>query len=162
MIAFSKPYLNLCELYPRPPFLCRLGYGSQVYILCYAYYIKHLLCNLFPPLLHLDNGYHTVFIIFSGFLRVILEPWGVALAMIHLTRQHFMRDLREMRGFCHFPSLSFCPLGSPSRPLASGSRPPSTPFCPSAWRTKTMRKYIKRAQIFKAFEEGWCSKTPSF
>lgn len=100
-------------------------------------------------LLYMDHGKHTEIKTFAGCFWIILEPWGAALAMIHLTRQHFIRDLREMHGFCHFPPCSLCPLGSASRPLASGNRPPSTPFCPSACSTKTMWKRIKRAQIIK-------------
>lgn len=54
-------------------------------------------------------------------------PCCVVLAMIHLTRQHFIRDLRDSRGLCHLEP-SVCPPGFGSFPLASGSRPPSTAF----------------------------------
>lgn len=57
---------------------------------------------------------------------------GCVLAMIHLTRQHFIRAFRENRGFCHFPE-SFTLPGAGSTPLASPSRLPSTTL-PSAWR----------------------------
>lgn len=50
---------------------------------------------------------------------------GCVLAMIHLTRQHFIRAFRENRGFCHFPE-SFTRPGAGSTPLASPSRLPST------------------------------------
>lgn len=62
-------------------------------------------------------------------------PCCVVLAMIHLTRQHFIRDLRVSRGFCHLEP-SVCPLGFGSFPLASGRRPPSTTFS-SGWGEKT-------------------------
>ena len=52
-------------------------------------------------------------------------PCWVVLAMIHLTRQHFIRDLRVIRGFCHLEP-SVCTPGFGSFPLASGIRPPST------------------------------------
>lgn len=57
---------------------------------------------------------------------------GCVLAMIHLTRQHFIRVFREKRGFCHFPE-SFPLLGAGSTPLASPSRLPSATL-PSACR----------------------------
>lgn len=67
-------------------------------------------------------------------LSLSLSPlsWGCVLAMIHLTRQHFIRALRENRGFCHFPE-SFPRPGAGSTPLASPSRLPSTTL-PSACR----------------------------
>ncbi len=70
-------------------------------------------------------------------------PCCVVLAMIHLTRQHFIRDLRESRGFCHLEP-SVCPPGFGSFPLASGIRPPSTAFS-SAWRQQK-RHYPLRAK----------------
>lgn len=68
------------------------------------------------------------------FLPASLSPLscGCVLAMIHLTRQHFIRAFRENRGFCHFPE-SFTLPGAGSTPLASPSRLPSTTL-PSAWR----------------------------
>lgn len=67
-------------------------------------------------------------------LMSLLSPLscGCVLAMIHFTRQHFIRALRENRGFCHFPE-SFTLPGAGSTPLASPSRLPSTTL-PSAWR----------------------------
>ena len=50
---------------------------------------------------------------------------GCVLAMIHLTRQHFIRAFREKRGFCHFPE-SFPRPGAGYTPLASPRRLPST------------------------------------
>lgn len=62
----------------------------------------------------------------------LLSPFSCCcvLAMIHLTRQHFIRAFRENRGFCHFPE-SFTLPGAGSTPLASPSRLPSTTL-PSA------------------------------
>lgn len=67
-------------------------------------------------------------------LMSLLSPLscGCMLAMIHFTRQHFIRAFRENRGFCHFPE-SFTLPGAGSTPLASPSRLPSTTL-PSAWR----------------------------
>lgn len=64
-------------------------------------------------------------------LCVLPGPCCFVLAIIHLTRQHFIRDLRESRGFCHLEP-SVCPPGFGSFPLASGSMPPSTAF--SSWK----------------------------
>lgn len=61
---------------------------------------------------------------------------GCVLAMIHLTRQHFIRAFRENRGFCHFPESLALP-GAGSTPLASPSRLPSTTLPPS-WREREM------------------------
>ena len=58
-------------------------------------------------------------------------PCCVVLAMIHFTRQHFIKDLRESRGLCHLePSVCSPEFGS--FPLASGTMPPSTAFS-SSW-----------------------------
>lgn len=74
---------------------------------------------------------------------------GCVLAMIHLTRQHFIRAFRENRGFCHFPE-SFTLPGAGSTPLASPSRLPSTTF-PSAWRKESTRERGERKEGEKEF-----------
>lgn len=92
-----------------------------------------LLCSASPAVTHNHADIHYAVLLLRGVgLPVHLYvpvpgPCCVVLAMIHLTRQHFIRDLRVSRGFCHLEP-SVCPPGFGSFPLASGSRPPSTAF----------------------------------
>lgn len=85
---------------------------------------------------------------------------GCVLAMIHLTRQHFIRAFRENRGFCHLPE-SFTLPGAGSTPLASPSRLPSTTF-PSAWRTRGRREWGERGEGEKEYRSIWKFKKPGW
>lgn len=85
---------------------------------------------------------------------------GCVLAMIHLTRQHFIRAFRENRGFCHFPD-SFTLPGAGSTPLASPSRLPSNTF-PSAWRKERMREWGERKEGEKEFRLIWKINKPGW
>lgn len=60
---------------------------------------------------------------------------GCVLAMIHFTRQHFIRAFLENRGFCHFPEFFTLP-GAGSTPLASPSMPPSTILPSTCWEER--------------------------
>lgn len=72
---------------------------------------------------------------------VCLSPLscGCLLAMIHLTKQHFIRAFREKRGFCHFTESLTLPGGG-STPLASPSKPSTT--LPSTWTEGRGRGWI--------------------
>lgn len=86
----------------------------------------------------------------GGSLYVALPgPCWVVLAMIHLTRQHFIRDLRVILGFCHLEP-SVCPPGFGSFPLASGIRPPSTALSFAWGRQKKFHLlwYISTLKIY--------------
>lgn len=73
---------------------------------------------------------------------VLPGPCCLVLAMIHLTRQHFIRDLRVSRGFCHLDP-SVCPPGFGSLPLASGSALPSAVFS-SCWHRHVVLRVTTR------------------
>lgn len=70
---------------------------------------------------------------------------GCVLAMIHRTKQHFIRAFREKRGFCHFTE-SFALPGGGSTPFASPSSPSTT--LPSTWRGCD----LKRKMISLSYE----------
>lgn len=80
---------------------------------------------------------------------VCLSPLscGCVLAMIHRTKQHFIRAFREKRGFCHFTE-SFTLPGGGSTPLASPGRPSAT--LPSTWAGARGTQWMDEREIL-----GW-------